>query len=164
MSFDPARPAEALPTGIVAKRMAAGPVWPAMLLGFGVGLYVWFKGMAFMPLLSGMASAGRWILSALPLLTLPWWMDGLPHALAALTEMITVQVRALDDAKRAALFANLQRDKHTDLKKTGSVFLPASKEAADDPAASAATRRTASRLSLRSGARGEIGAGPARSR
>jgi hypothetical protein len=82
LSFDPARPAGALPTGIVQKRLDQGTSWPAMVVGFGIGLYVWFKGMALMPLISGMTPVGRWILSALPLLTLPWWMEGLPHALA----------------------------------------------------------------------------------
>ena len=218
LSFDPARPAEALPTGIVAKRIAQGPNWIAMVLGFGVGLVVWFKAIAVMPLISGMAPMGRWILSALPLLTLPWWMDALPQtfahfsrdiagilgdvfadidrtdrlvvsdpeqatlangerlvwrfrdsvyadtigtfhfvapnppptsekaALSALTEMVTVQARALDDAKRAELFANLLRDKLADLKDAGRVFLPAAQEAAADPAAGAVTRRDANRF------------------
>jgi type IV secretory pathway TrbD component len=218
LSFDPTRPAEALPTGIVQKRLDQGTSWPAMLVGFGIGLYVWFKGMALMPLLSGMTPMGRWILSALPLLTLPWWMDGLPNALAyfsndtaylvrevfadivrtdrlvaaepeqatlangerlvwnfddsvyadtigrfkfvqpnpplasdkaavaALTETVTIQARAFDDAVRAELFANLIRNRHTGLKEGEYVYLPAAKEAAADPAASAATRRSAKRF------------------
>lgn len=218
LSFDPTRPADALPSGIVEKRMAQEPNWVAMLMGFGVGLFVWFKAMALMPVLSGLAPMGRWILSALPLLTLPWWMDAFPQtlshfsrdvasivrdvfadiartdrlvasdpaqatlangerlvwrlgdsvyvdtigrfqfappnpppasnkaALAALTETITTQVRALDDAKRGELFAHLERDKRSDLKGVGYVFLPAAEESAADPASSAATRRAARRF------------------
>ena len=67
-------------------------------------------------------------------------------ALGALTEMITIQVRALDDAKRTELFANLERDKRSDLTRVGPVFLPAAREAADDPAAGAAMRRLAKRF------------------
>jgi hypothetical protein len=218
LSFDPARPAEALPTGIVKKRLDQGPNWIAMAMGFGVGLFVWFKAIALMPLIQGMASVGRWIVSALPLLTLPWWMDALPQtfshfsrgvagvlgdmfadinrtdrlvasepeqatlangerlvwrfndsvyadtmgifhfvapnpppasekaALAALTETITVQARALDDAKRAELFTTLMREKQAGLSDAGRVFLPAAKEVAADSAASAATRRSAQRF------------------
>jgi len=96
MSFDPANPAGALPAGLVEKRMAQTPNWIAMLMGFVVGGVVWFKALALIPLLRDMAPAGRWILSALPLLTLPWWMDSLPRALtyfsrdvaSVLTDMI----------------------------------------------------------------------------
>ena len=82
LSFDPAKPAEALPTGIVAKRMDQSPNWVAMAMGFGVGLLVWFKAMAFIPLLSNLAPWARWFLSALPLLTLPWWLDAFPQAIS----------------------------------------------------------------------------------
>jgi hypothetical protein len=82
LAFDSTRPAEALPTGIVEKRMAHQPNWIVMLVGFGVGLAVWFKMIALMPLISGMTPVGRWILSALPLLTLPWWMDAFPQAIS----------------------------------------------------------------------------------
>lgn len=218
LSFDPARPAEALPTGIVEKRMEHGPNWIVMPLGFGVGLLVWFKAIALMPLFSGMAPMGRRILSALPLLTLPWWMDAVPQtlshfsrdaasflgevfadinrtdrllasepeqatlangerliwrfnesvyadtigtfrfvapnpplaseeaALAALTETIAVQAGALDDAKRAELFANLMREKQTGLNDAGRVFQKAAQQAAEDPAAGPATRRAAKRF------------------
>jgi hypothetical protein len=218
LSFDPARPSEALPTGIVAKRMAQWPNPIAVLVGFGVGLMVWFKAMALIPLLANLAPWGRWVLSALPLVTLPWWMDTFPRAishfsrdigsivgdvfadvdktdrlvasdpanatlangdrlvwrlpdsayadtfgrfrfvqpnpppasdkaaLAALTETITIQTRALDDAKRADLFTNLARDKRNDLKRVDDVFRPAAEEAAADPAATTATRRAATRF------------------
>jgi hypothetical protein len=80
--FDPARPAEALPAGTVARRLDEGPSWPAVIVGFGIGLFVWFKALAFIPLLQDMAPWGRRVLSALPLLTLPWWMDVFPQALS----------------------------------------------------------------------------------
>jgi len=216
--FDPANPAEALPTGIVERRLDEGVSWPAVVVGIGIGFYIWFKGMALLPLISGMAPAGRWIVSALPLLTLPWWMDGFPKALAffshdtgyivgeafadigrsdrlvasdpegatlingerlawrvdgsvyadtfgrfkfvpptaplpskeaasaALADTITTQTRALDDAKRLELFTHLERDKLADLGAVHHVFVPAAQEAAADTAASAATRRMASRF------------------
>jgi len=218
LSYDPAKPAEALPTGIILKRLDQGASWPAMVLGFSVGLFIWFKGMAFMPVISGMTPVGRWLLSALPLLALPWWLDGLPHALAyfsdktaflvgeafadmtrtdrlvasdpdhatlatgerldwrfddsvysdtigrftfvapkaplpskeaaeaALTQTVTVQARALDDAARAELFSNLMRNRHTDLRAGEYVFLPAAKEAAADPAAGPVTHKMAKRF------------------
>jgi len=82
VSLDPAHPAEALPTGIVAKRIAQRPNPVAMLMGFGIGLAVWFKATLFIPLLQNLATWARWLLSALPLLTLPWWMDAFPQALS----------------------------------------------------------------------------------
>jgi len=82
LAFDPARPAEALPAGIVAKRLAQQPNWVAMAVGFVVGGVVWFKAMAMLPLLSGLVPWGRWIFSLLLLSTLPWWMDTFPAALS----------------------------------------------------------------------------------
>jgi hypothetical protein len=63
-----------------------------------------------------------------------------------LTRSIAEQTRALDDAKRAALFARLERDKRTDLTGAGDAFLLAAKETAIDPAASATTRAAAERF------------------
>ncbi|MEP7328812.1 MAG: hypothetical protein ABI777_06335 [Betaproteobacteria bacterium] len=91
LAFDPARPAEALPTGLVERRMAQRPNWIAVAVGLVVGIFVWFKAMSLLPLLQNMAPAGRWILSALPLLTLPWWMDYFPRVLTYFSrEMATV--------------------------------------------------------------------------
>ena len=218
LAFDPANPAEALPTGIVQKRMAQTPNWIVMLMGFVVGGVVWFKALALIPLLRDMAPAGRWILSALPLLTLPWWMDSFPRALTyfsrdmasvltdmfadvattdrlvatepseatlatgermvwrlrdsvyadtmgrfsfvqpipppatqqaaldALTATIATQVRALDDAARDELLANLDRDKRNDLTRVIPLFVPAVREVEADPSASTATRQTAKRV------------------
>ena len=82
LSFDPANPAGALPTGIVTRRLDQGWNPPAVIVGFGIGLVTWFLAMSFIPLLANLAPWGRWILSALPLLTLPWWMDAFPSTLA----------------------------------------------------------------------------------
>ena len=82
LAFDPVRPGEALPTGIVEKRMAQQPNWVVMAIGFVIGGVVWFKAMALMPLLSGIAPWGRWILSLLLLSSLPWWMDTFPAAIS----------------------------------------------------------------------------------
>jgi hypothetical protein len=82
LRFDPAHPGEALPAGIVDERLAHGPNPIAMIVGFGIGLFIWFKAMMFIPLLANLAPWARWTLSALPLLTLPWWMDAFPQALA----------------------------------------------------------------------------------
>ena len=218
LRFDPARPAEALPAGLVEKRLAYSLNPVAMLVGFGVGLFIWFKAMAFIPLLANLAPWGRWVLSALPLLTLPWWMDAFPQviahfnrevasivgdvfgdvdktgrvvatepgqatlasgdrlvwrlsesvyadtlgqfkfvlpttplpsdkaALAALTDTITQQTAALEDDRRAKLFANLLRDKEAGLDDVGYVFKPAAEATIADAAASPATRRAASRF------------------
>ena len=218
VSLDPKHPAEALPTGIVAKRIAQTPNPVAMLMGFGIGLAVWFKATLFIPLLQNLATWARWLLSALPLLTLPWWMDAFPQALshfsrdvgsivadmfadvdktdrlvasdpsqamlatgdrlvwrlsdsvyagtfgrfefrppsvpfvsekaalAALTDTITVQARALDDASKIDLFTRLLRDKRADLTNVDPVFEAAAKEAAGDLAVSAAARRAADRF------------------
>jgi hypothetical protein len=67
-------------------------------------------------------------------------------AVAALTETITVQARAFDDAARAELFANLVRNRHTGFKQGEYVFLPAAKDAAADPAAGPATHKMAKRF------------------
>jgi hypothetical protein len=67
-------------------------------------------------------------------------------ALSVFTETITAQARVLDDAKRAELFANLERDKRAGLTAAAQVFLPAANEAAADPAAGPATRRAARRF------------------
>jgi hypothetical protein len=189
-----------------------------MIVGFGIGLFAWFKATALLPVLSGVASTGRWIFSALLLVSLPWWMDYMPKTLsrvsgemagimsdmfddigrmdrlvasepeettlakgerltwrladsayaetfgrmrlaapepppanekaafAALKESIAAQVRALDDAQRAELFTRLDRDKRRDLVAAVEAFRPAASESANDPAASAATRRAAQRF------------------
>jgi hypothetical protein len=82
LSFDPARPGEALPDGIIAARLDAGVSWIALVVGFGIGLTIWFKAAALLPLVQDLTTTGRWIVSALPLLTLPWWMDAFPPALS----------------------------------------------------------------------------------
>jgi len=94
LAFDPAHPAAALPAAIVAARLDQPVFWPAMVLGFGVGGYVWFKAMQFMPLVSGLAPWARGLLSALPLLTLPWWLDGLPQALGRVSPRTGELVRS----------------------------------------------------------------------
>jgi hypothetical protein len=82
LMFDPAKPAEALPAGIVKRRMDQSPNPVAVLVGFGIGLVIWFKGMLFIPLIQNLNTWGRWIVSALPLLTLPWWLDVFPQAIS----------------------------------------------------------------------------------
>lgn len=51
------------------------------------------------------------------------------EALAALTQTVTRQVRALGAAEQTEVFAQLTRDKINDLRGAGLVFLPAAKEA-----------------------------------
>jgi hypothetical protein len=82
LSFDPAKPGEALPDGIIAARLAAGVSLLALVVGFGIGLVVWFKGAALLPLVQDLTATGRWFVSALPLLTLPWWMDAFAPVLS----------------------------------------------------------------------------------
>ncbi len=217
LMFDPAHPAGALPTGIVVKRLAQQPNWLVMAIGFVVGGVVWFKAMAMMPLLSGLAPWGRWILSLFLLSTLPWWMGTFPAAIShfsrhlgsiladmfadisptdrlvatdpaqatlatgarlvwrlgdtvyadtigtfrfvppdaplagdvvfdTLSRSIAEQTGALEDTKRAALFARLERDKLNNLTGAGNAFLLAAKETAIDPVASATARAAAERF------------------
>jgi hypothetical protein len=218
LAFDPARPDEALPAAIVARRQQQSPNWVVVVLGFGVGLAVWFRTFAMLPLLSGLAPWARRILAALPLLTLPWWMDAFPAAIghfsrdagdvvagmfadvaptdrlvattpgeatlvdgerivwrlpdsvyagtfgafryappaqpyatseaafAAIAATIATQARALDDGRRAELFARLSAQRRSDLTAVDPAFVPAAKEAAADPAAGEATRAAARRF------------------
>ncbi len=81
LMYDPAKPAEALPAGIVKRRLDQYPNPAAMVVGFGIGLFVWFTGMRLIPLIQNLNPWGRWIVSALPLLTLPWWLDVFPQAM-----------------------------------------------------------------------------------
>src|SRR5262249_40413116 len=79
---DPRSPAASLPRGTVEQRIAQQPHWIAMVIGFAIGLWLWFRGMALLPLLSGVAPLARWAWSALPLLTLPWWIEAFPHSVS----------------------------------------------------------------------------------
>jgi hypothetical protein len=215
VAYAPARPAESLPAGIVASRMAQPVSWLAIAVGGTIGLSLWFGAMAMLPWLWNFPRPVRYILAALPLLALPWWGEQFPRALrhfnvelanvigdmfgdvdrtgrmmasdpsalaqaagtrvvwkagdgvyadtfsrfkyrtpmpppesadvalAALASAVATQARALDDRERAALFAQLERDKRSDLKAAGIVFLPAAKEALIDPQSDAGLRRAA---------------------
>ena len=77
----PVPPRGCAATGLVEKRLDQRPNWIAMLVGFVIGGSIWFKAVSLLPLLQGMAPAWRWIFSALPLLTLPWWMDAFPKSM-----------------------------------------------------------------------------------
>ncbi len=101
LMFDPSKPAEALPEGIVKRRMEQSPNPVAMLVGFGIGLLIWFKGMRLIPLIQNLNAWGRWIISALPLLTLPWWLDVFPQAMAHFSrDMGSVLVDMVGDVNR----------------------------------------------------------------
>jgi len=79
LAVDPHHPDDALPAGWVAKRLAQGPNWFAFAIGAVIGLLVWTEAMAF--LLGGMQ---RWLfvlLTAIPLVALPYWAEYLPRAL-----------------------------------------------------------------------------------
>lgn len=115
LAFDPERPAEALPVGIIANRVKAGPSWPAVVVGFGVGLFVWFKATALLPLVQSLAPAARWILCALPLLTLPWWLDSFPVALRHFSSDLAMVVRDM--------FADIERTDRLVASEPGSAML-----------------------------------------
>lgn len=218
ISFDPQRPAEALPTGIVHTRQQQGGFWFPVVVFTILGLPLWFAGLLSLPLLGGLAPPLRWIFAVLLLCTLPWWTDYFPGvisefstsvgrligdlfgdmnaldrlvatdpadatlvdgsrlawrigdsvfadtlgqfqlvqpkpapptedaALASLAATIGSQTRALSDADRKTLFANLERDKLNDLRAAGIAFLPAAKEALMDPQAHPEVRRAARRF------------------
>ena len=63
--------------------------------------------------------------------------------LAALADSVSVQVRALGEDERIALFARLKDDKDNDLRGAGLLFLPAAKAVTLDPQSSPAQRRAA---------------------
>jgi hypothetical protein len=75
LQFDPAYPDRPLPSGTVAKRRAARPNWLAVVLLGGIGLWLWVTGFRLVPQLAGLAPQWRWFVMALPLLTLPTWVD-----------------------------------------------------------------------------------------
>lgn len=64
-------------------------------------------------------------------------------ALEMLAASATTQVRALDDAERIELFANLRRDKQRDLQAAGIIMLPAAREALVSAETTPAVRRAA---------------------
>ena len=82
LAYDPQHPDQALPSAVVAARANAGLNWIAVLIGATAGLIAWIKGMSIFPWLSGLAAPGRWILTLLPLATLPWWGSYFPRAIA----------------------------------------------------------------------------------
>jgi type IV secretory pathway VirB3-like protein len=93
LAFDPAHPEEALPAATVATRLADSPNWIALAVGFGIGLFVWFKATAILPVLSGVASIGRWLISAVLLVSLPWWTQELPRTLSHVNKDLAYVLR-----------------------------------------------------------------------
>lgn len=67
-------------------------------------------------------------------------------ALRQLAETVTTQVRALDPARRAALFERLAADKQADRFGAALLYLPVAREAAFDPGHDAAEARAAYRF------------------
>jgi hypothetical protein len=89
MLYDPARPGDALPAGVVRARLAARPaiVVPLILASIGVG--IWMLGMRVLPAMANFNGIGRAILTVLPLLALPWWADHLPQGLRAFNGQVS---------------------------------------------------------------------------
>jgi hypothetical protein len=82
LSFDPQRPAGAVPTGYVHTETTeyGNPI--ALLVGAALGLPVWFAGISLLPLLSGLSTLSRRGVGVALLLTVPWWADHFPTAVA----------------------------------------------------------------------------------
>lgn len=213
LALDPQHPEVAMPAAFVNARREAAGGWYLALLPLAGGLVAWFIGIALM--LPAMHPAGQVLLSALPLLTLPWWGDALPRnlarinpdvayvvgdilgdmflterlvaserdeaanaggetlrimpggrafaatfgrirfvmpsppprngdeALAALSETVTKQVRAMPPEEGAALFRQIEADKKAGLPGAGLVFVAAAREATRDAQAAQGVRQAA---------------------
>ena len=107
LAFDPAEPERALPEAVVSARANAGFNWLALLMLAVPGLIAWFAGMNLLPLTAGLGSWARWVFGALLLLTLPWWADYLPRAIAQLNPQFGSIFRDLfADADRTTRFVD----------------------------------------------------------
>jgi hypothetical protein len=80
LAYDPQKPAQALPAGIVNARMQHDAVWAAVVIFAVIGLPIWFAGTMLLPLFGGLAPVLRIIVSVLLLATVPWWAEYFPSA------------------------------------------------------------------------------------
>ena len=104
LAFDPKRPDEALPAGIVAERQHGfQPVGLFFVVLLAVpGLFVWRAGMGF---LTGQSGSLLWVLTIAPLLALPWWGDVLPRLIRqANGDWAMLASGMLDDISRVTRF------------------------------------------------------------
>ncbi len=82
LSFDPAHPGDALPTGMVRARRDQEPSWAVVVFCLVIGVPIWMIGMRWMPIVGGLAPWPQRIASLALLATVPWWADQFPRAVA----------------------------------------------------------------------------------
>ena len=109
MVYDPQRPTTLIPKGLVESRLAHRPSWFMALAMGGVGLVVWFLGMALLPGMSNYSLPGQIIIAVLPLFALPWFASHFPEAVrtlnATLGEVVGDVFNGLDPLDRFAATA-----------------------------------------------------------
>jgi len=80
VAFDPGAPDTAMPRARVeSRRRFEAANWAVLALFGGIGLALWFAGVGL--LLGEIPPRARFMLSCVPLLTLPWWSERFPDAL-----------------------------------------------------------------------------------
>lgn len=89
VQFDPSHPERPLPSGIVAKRRATRPHWPAVIVFGGLGLWLWVTGFRLVPQIASLAPPWQWFVMVLPLLSMPTWIDTFPRFLQPMSAQWT---------------------------------------------------------------------------
>jgi len=85
VAFDPNDPLTAMPRAWVeSRRHFEVANWAVLALFGGIGLALWFGGMGM--LLGDVPPRARFMLSCVPLLTLPWWSERFPDALRTVSK------------------------------------------------------------------------------
>lgn len=112
LAYDPGHPESAMPAQIVDARRDgfwfAGLVFAVLFLVPGVAIWRFGIGLLFF----GQPAAILWLLTALPLLALPWWGEVLPRIVArASGDWADVAADLLDDLSRTTrLIASAPQD------------------------------------------------------
>jgi hypothetical protein len=87
VAFDPEDPLTAMPSAWVeSRRHFEAANWAVLILFGGIGLAIWFGGMGM--LLGNIPPRARFMLSCVPLVTLPWWSERFPDALRTVSKDI----------------------------------------------------------------------------
>ena len=85
VAFDPNDPLTAMPRAWVeSRRHFEVANWAVLVLFGGIGLALWFGGMGL--LLGNVPLRAKFMLSCVPLLTLPWWSERFPDALRTVSK------------------------------------------------------------------------------
>lgn len=79
LALDSAQPTQALPAGFVENQARLQTSWLVTVLAFGIGIVLWFRGIALIA--AHLPRPLAWFIAIAPLLALPWWGDYFPRAL-----------------------------------------------------------------------------------